>query len=208
MVFSIFDYILIWTFIFFLWAIFFMWLERMLRLLIGNFIFIPIVLSTRNFFQIVIDFMWSNPPDVFKNPQQIQDFLNTNQWSILIITYLIYIFFVIWSSSIWFWVIESKIKRVLMMLILSPFAVISLFLVFGTIFYWIDFFTIEKLYILLTTFENPILIEVLKYTPVWIFITWYILVFFSLKIRLPKLSFKLNLRKKKVDDSIVDTDLS
>lgn len=179
----------------------------MLRLLIWNFIFIPIALTTRNFFDILIDFFSNNPPEIFKNPEQIQQFLQWNQWSILVVTYIIYIFLVVWNSTIWFWQIESKIKKVLMMIILSPFAVISLFATLGTIFYWVDFFTTEKLYALLTIFENHILLNILKYSPVWIFLTWYVLVFFSLKIRLPKLSFKLNLRKKKQDDWISDTEI-
>lgn len=207
MVFWIYDYIIIWTFIFFLWGIFFMWLERMLRLLIGNYVFIPIALSTRNFFNILIGFLWNNPPEIFKNPDQIQQFLLWNQWSILVVTYLIYIFLVVWNSSIWLWSIESKIKRLFMMIILSPFAVISLFAVFGAMFYWIDFFTTEKLSAILTTFENPILINILNYFPVGIFLTWYILIFFSLRLSLPKFAFKLNLRKKKSDDWISDSEL-
>lgn len=185
----IYHYFLLGMFMFLLIFTFAIGLEKTLKIIIGNYLLIAIILACNVGINLLEKNLSKNWLPFLQNIEQIKAFLIDNKIFILLGIYFIFLIIIFAKSNINVWWKKSKFVRVLLSLIFAPLAVISIMVTLEVAILGIKIFSVEWLYTLADQFGvNQIMYYFIILTPVWLILPWLMTIIFSLKIPKPKLN--------------------
>lgn len=184
------DYIffgIIWLLLIFIVSI---RLERIIKLIIWNYIISTMSLSIWNWVNILLWYLAKNPEFVLNKVEWIQDYLLKLKPYIGLVLFFVIIILMLTKSKIWYSV-ENKWLRVLLVILLAPLAVFSLIVSLLVTVIWNKLFDYDYMTQLANTYQaNPWLYKFIAFFPLWIIIPWIVLILVSLDIKMPDLKFK------------------
>jgi len=118
-------------------------LDKVVKLLIGNYISIVFVLAVSLMIEIFIVHLDHSFFEFFQNTEQIEFFLTNNKVLILILIYLLLLVVIFAKSSISIELGESKFSKVLYNFILAPLTVLSILATLGVAIMGVEIFTLD-----------------------------------------------------------------
>lgn len=164
------------------------WLDKIIRLIIWNYLVSTMCLSVWNGINILIDYLNKNPASMLNQIPSIQEYLIKWKPYLNLALYFIILILLLSRSRIWY-NIQNKIMRFIFTILLAPLAVFSLIVSLCITVIWSKFLDYDYMMQFASTYQaSPWLYKFLILTPLWIIIPWIVLILFSLDIKLPNLS--------------------
>lgn len=185
-----FDYFLIALLIVLLILISSQTLERVIKIIIWNYILIAISLGISSWAEFLKYFVINLQLLFNANILPVVEVINTNKVWITIAIYFLILVLIMTKSKISIGNVENKIKRTIFKIILSPLSVIITLVALEVVIFGNKIFDINALLQALAQYKvgwKLYYFSVL--TPLWIITAWLITIIFSLQLEL-KFSFK------------------
>lgn len=178
------------------------WLDKIIRLIIWNYLVSSMCLSVGNWINILINYLNENPDSVFNQIDSIQEYLLKWKPYINLSLYFIILILLLSRSRIGY-NINNKILRFIFTILLAPLAVFSLIVSLCITVIWNKFLDYDYMMQFASTYQSsPWVYKFIIFTPLWIILPWIVLILFSLDLSLPS----LNMFKKPVHHSVEEED--
>lgn len=177
------DYLFIWILSIILILLFFIDINRMIKIIISNYIIIVIALWIELWFQIMSDILIQNQQLFIQslwNIEELTILIKSNDTAIILIIYLIILILIFTRSKISIWLTQNKFAGFTFKLIFAPLTIINFITTMLLIRHWDMILSKNILYQYANSFHNNILIYyMILLTPLWLIIPWLITILFS-----------------------------
>lgn len=192
------DYIFLWIFWVILLLLFSLNYDKIIKILIWNYIYFWMVLSIYLLLEILKDlnqFFFRLFWDFWPIYVYIFQFLYDFKSMIFLIWYFVILIFILYKTNIWIWTFSNKYYIYFLKAILSPLCIINTFILMQLIILWLKILSKEFIIFSANNFKNdPFIFYSIIFSWVWFFIPWFILILFSID---PNMKF-LNLNFLKI----------
>jgi hypothetical protein len=163
------------------------WLEKMIKIILWNYILSSICLAASQSINLLINYLNSNPWLIFfgiKN-DWLASFLYNGQTTIIMIIYLLLLWTIYKKSKISVNIPQDEILKKSLYLFFVPLTVISLVLTIQIAIMWIWVFNTETWIGIWNIMINNIYLQTfIKNTPIWILLHWLATILITSEIKI------------------------
>jgi len=172
---SFITYILVWT----IWILaifsFVIGIEKMIKIILGNYILSSICLAATQSIQILVDYLYQNSNFKFMwfSYQTLWSFFTNAQMTIILILYAILLVIIFQKSKITIRLPMDEVTKKTLYIILVPLTVISVILTLQVAIMWLSVLSLAKLQNVASNLTTNIyLYKFFTLTPIWILLHW------------------------------------
>lgn len=195
---SNFLYFMLWIFWILLILVLFIWVNRMVKIIIWNYILSTIALTISSNIWIFISQIDFKKITFIKNTWWIEEFLLWWNDIVWLVIYFVFLILLITASRIGVWEIKNKMYKMILTIIYAPLTILSMLTSLWIIVLWNITIDPLKLQAFAANFSSNIYIyNFIILTPLWVILPWIITILIFLRIKLPKLNIKMRTKKKK-----------
>lgn len=147
--------------------------EKMIKVILGNYILSSICLAASQSLDILISSMQATPEATFAGLSyaSIQTFLVNGQTTIILILYILLLLLIYKNSRIHITLPSDEVSQKLLQFLLVPLSVISMIFTLQIVLMGIQFVNVQNIQSMLTAVSsNPYIIQFFSMTPVWLLI--------------------------------------
>lgn len=145
--------------------------EKMIRVILGNYILSSICLAASQSLDILNTSMQATPDAKFAwlSYSTIQSFLTNGQTTIILILYILLLLLIYKNSKIHITLPHDDVSQKLLQFFLVPLSVISMIFTLQIVLMGIQFVNVQNIQSMLTVVSsNPYIIQFFSLTPVWL----------------------------------------
>ena len=152
---------------------FVMWIEKVIKILLGNYLLILLILATNQSLLLLINFLEKTPTFIFAgfSYESLAYFFSNAKMTILLLLYVWFFFLIYYKSKIRILLPGDDIIQKILHIILVPLTVIWIIFSFLIIFFWISLFSPNILTQTISFFpQNTFISSILYFMPVFFLI--------------------------------------
>ena len=206
--FTSYDFFLIWILTVLLIFSVAIWIEKMIKIIIWNYLLIWIALSLHVWIDLLVDFLSLNSVVFLSDQENLVSVFSNYKQHIVVWIYVILLILLFSRSKIWIWVSSNSIIRFIYWIIFAPIAVLSIISSLVIVIFGIKVFSYEWILELLSVFEEGSIVYLFFiFLPLWVILPAFISLLLSTEIRLFKRKAKSLNTKKETNDDHKDSEL-
>ena len=206
--FTSYDFFLIWILTVLLIFSVAIWIEKMIKIIIWNYLLIWIALSLHVWIDLLVDFLSLNSVAFLSDQENLVSVFSNYKQHIVVSIYMILLILLFSRSKIWIWVSSNSIIRFIYWIIFAPIAVLSIISSLVIVIFGIKVFSYEWILELLSVFEEGSIVYLFFiFLPLWVILPAFISLLLSTEIRLFKRKAKSLNTKKETNDDHKDSEL-
>ncbi len=159
--------------------------NKMIKVIIGNYLLIWIALALHLGIDFVGIFLESNTISFIKNQEEFSKTLIEYKELIILTTYLIFLILIFTKSTIWIVIAKNWFLRMLLGIIFAPLTVISIMFGLSVVIYWSEILNTQNVFEIIDKFEEWTIIHSFLYlTPLWMILPAFLALIFSTEIKI------------------------
>ena len=187
------NYLIFWLLIALIVFSIVIWIEKMIKIILWNYILSSICLATSQSLNLLINYLSTNShiKTLWILNSKLSQILTDWQTTIILILYVILLVIIYHKSKIKIDTPEDISTRKIIHLLLVPLTVLSIIITFQTVLMWINIVNIESIQSIANSISsNPYLFNFIRRTPLWILLHWLATVIITSEL---KISIKTNI---------------
>ena len=166
-------YLIVWVISILAVLSFVIWIEKMIKIILGNYVLSGICLAATQSLDILVKFLQQTPDVKFFGLSYLNfaDFLISGQTTIILALYIALLLLIYHKSKIRISIPEDEIIKKALYIVLVPLTILSVILTLQIAIMWINVINVSALQALADSLtKNPSLYLFITLTPVWILI--------------------------------------
>jgi hypothetical protein len=187
------NYLIFWLLIALIVFSIVIWIEKMIKIILWNYILSSICLATSQSINLLVNQLALSPEikTLWILNSKLSQILSDGQTTIILIIYIILLVIIYHKSKIKIDTPDDETTKKLIHLLLVPLTVVSIIITFQTVLMWINIVNIQSIQSIANSIStNPYLFKFISWTPLWILLHWLATIIITSEL---KISIKTNI---------------
>ncbi len=187
------NYLIFWLLIVLIVFSIVIWIEKMIKIILWNYILSSICLATSQSLHLLINnlSLSSQLKTFWILNSKLSQILADWQTTIVLVLYVVLLVIIYHKSKIKIDTPDNETTKKVIHLLLVPLTVLSIIITFQTVLMWINIVNIESIQTIANSISaNPYLFNFIRWTPLWILLHWLATVIITSELRI---SIKTNI---------------
>jgi hypothetical protein len=187
------NYLIFWLLIALIVFSIVIWIEKMIKIILWNYILSSICLATSQSINLLVNQLALSPEikTLWILNSKLSQILSDGQTTIILIIYIILLVIIYHKSKIKIDTPDDETTKKLIHLLLVPLTVVSIIITFQTVLMWINIVNIQSIQSIANSIStNPYLFKFISWTPLWILLHWLATIVITSEL---KISIKTNI---------------
>lgn len=187
------NYLIFWLLIALIVFSIVIWIEKMIKIILWNYILSSICLATSQSINLLVNHLThsSEIKTLWILNSKLSQILSDWQTTIILIVYVVLLITIYHKSKIKIDTPDDDTTKKLIHLLLVPLTVLSIIITFQTVLMWINIVNLQAIQQIANSISaNPYLFKFISRTPLWILLHWLATVIITSEL---KISIKTNI---------------